>query len=107
MKRFIAVMGALLAAALVFYEFGTVAICDGWYDLTVKIDAEVSRGVTHVSYVGAYNAEIADSYIEIIDELTKSVERYDAATPVIVSVDSVFALHLSVERGVMFRSTLI
>ena len=48
MKRFAVILAVLLLAVFALFEFGAVAICDGWYDLNVEIDAKSAVGVSRV-----------------------------------------------------------
>jgi hypothetical protein len=86
MKRVAAILLAVVLGAFAFYEFAVVAVCDGWYGLTVEVDPEMAGDVSRVSYVGANNEEMARSLVAMVDDLNRSMDERDSADPFLVNV---------------------
>ncbi len=88
MKRVAVVMGVLLVVvlALAFYDFVFVAVCDGWYDLTVEVDAESATGVSRVSYMPANQREVEGAIVAAIDNHLQFMEHQAGVAPFTVNV---------------------
>ncbi|MEZ6072984.1 MAG: hypothetical protein R3C10_22650 [Pirellulales bacterium] len=86
MTRVVLPLVGMLVAVVAFAEFGEVAVCDGWYDLTVTTVEECAEGVSRVSYIGAHNAETARSFAADIDGLFNEMWHIDSVEPFAVTV---------------------
>ena len=86
MKRVAAILLSVVLGCFAFYEFAIVAVCDGWYDLTVEIDPELAGDVSRVSYVGASNEDMAESLVPMVDDLNGSMGERDSVDPFLVNV---------------------
>jgi len=86
MKRIAVAMGVLLVFALAFYEFASVSVCDGWYDLTVEVDAESATGVSRVSYMPVNQRDMADAIIATVDKQMQFMEHQTGVAPFTVNV---------------------
>lgn len=77
-----AIVFALLAAA----DFGVVAVCDGWYDLTVEIDSDAAARVSSVSYLAVHRLRMADAVVASIDDHLEFMEHQDSIAPFVIRV---------------------
>ena len=86
MKRVAAILAFLLVAGLAFFVFAPVEVSDGWYDLTVEIDADCAAGVSLVSYLPADNRDMADAIVATVDNQFRFMEHQDTVEPFTVNV---------------------
>ena len=86
MKRIAAILVILMLAGFVAFEFAFVKVCDGSFNVTVEIDAELAKDVTRVSYVPVNQAQIDDTPVESYVRQVKFLEHQDSVEPFKVRV---------------------
>lgn len=77
---------AIGVTLLIALNVGQEAICDGWYDLTVEVDADSAANVSSVSYLGVNGTDAADAVVASISDYLEFMKHRDSASPFVVSV---------------------
>lgn len=86
MKRIAAILVILLLAGFAVYEFAIVKVCDGSFNVTVEIDAELAKDVTRVSYMPVRQTQMDNTPDDVYIKQVKFMEHQDSVEPFKVRV---------------------
>ena len=66
--KFVAVIVLLVVVGFLFYEFGTVAMCDGQFTVTVIVKSTAAVPLTKVAYAVMPSEAMAQEFIQCFDD---------------------------------------